>query len=199
MLAEVTAAQSAMESRAEPVRAHAKLPSRPRASGARRRPRRPLIAASAVAAVLGASAGVGYGFMEHQWDDHPAVSQIEAGMAAKPAGLVPKPVPPAPPPRITGSYTYQAGAMVYFVISYADPGHNAAGFGFVGVEGSDWARQHYSFSSPAEGIVEANSIAYPLNQGCGTGFEYTSTVKAWIYDKAGGRSKPVIIHLACTT
>ena len=107
--------------------------------------------------------------------------------------------PPAPPPRITGSYTYQAGAMVYFVISYADPGHNAAGFGFVGVEGSDWARQHYSFSSPAEGIVEANSIAYPLNQGCGTGFEYTSTVKAWIYDKAGGRSKPVIIHLACTT
>jgi hypothetical protein len=120
-------------------------------------------------------------------------------MAAKPAGLVPKRVPPAPPPRITGSYTYQAGAMVYFVISYADPGHNAAGFGFVGVEGSDWARQHYSFSSPAEGIVEANSIAYPLNQGCGTGFEYTSTVKAWIYDKAGGRSKPVIIHLACTT
>jgi serine/threonine protein kinase len=199
MLAEVTAAQSAMESRAEPARAHAKLPSRPRASGARRRPRRPLIAASAVAAVLGASAGVGYGFMEHQRDDHPAVSQIEAGMAAKPAGLVPKPVPPAPPPRITGSYTYQAGAMVYFVISYADPGHNAAGFGFAGVEGSDWARQHYSFSSPAEGIVEANSIAYPLNQGCGTGFEYTSTVKAWIYDKAGGRSKPVIIHLACTT
>jgi hypothetical protein len=51
----------------------------------------------------------------------------------------------------------------------------------------------------AQGIVEANSIAYPLNQGCGTGFEYTSTVKAWIYDKAGGRSKPVIIHLACTT
>jgi hypothetical protein len=29
--------------------------------------------------------------------------------------------------------------------------------------------------------------------------EYTSSVKAWIYDKAGVRSKPVIIHLACTT
>jgi hypothetical protein len=89
--------------------------------------------------------------------------------------------------------------MVFFEISYSDPGHNAAGFGFVGVEGSDWPRQHHSFSSPADGIVAGNSIAYPLNQGCGTGFEYTSTVKAWIYDKAGTRSKPVIIHLACTT
>ena len=48
-------------------------------------------------------------------------------------------------------------------------------------------------------IVEANSISYPLNQGCGTGLEYTSTVKAWIYDSAGNRSKPVIIYLACTT
>ena len=72
-------------------------------------------------------------------------------------------------------------------------------FGFVGVEGSLWPRQHYSFSSPAQGIVEPNSIAFPLNQGCGTGFEYTSTVKAWIYDQAGTSSKPVIIHLACTT
>ncbi len=202
MLAEVTAAQSAMELRAAQARAYAKLPSRPRARGARRRARRPLITASAVAAILAASGAAGYGLTQHQRDHDPALSQIGARMAAKPAGLVPKrvpPAPPAPPPRITGSYTYQAGAMVYFVISYADPGRNAAGFGFVGVEGSDWPRQHYSFSSPAEGIVEANSIAYPLNQGCGTGFEYTSTVKAWIYGKAGGRSKPVIIHLACTT
>ena len=198
MLAEVTAAQSAMELRTESAGAHAKLPSRPRARGARL-PRRSLITASAVAAILAASAAAGYGLIQHQRDDDPGLSQIEARMAAKPAGLVPKRAPSAQPPRITGSYTYQAGAMVYFVISYTDPGHNAAGFGFVGVEGSDWARQHYSFSSPAEGIVEANSIAYPLNQGCGTGFEYTSTVKAWIYDKAGGRSKPVIIHLACTT
>jgi hypothetical protein len=196
MLAEVTAAQSAMESRAESAGAYAKLPSRPRARGALRRP---LITASAVTAIFAASGAAGYGLIQHQRGDDPALSQIEARMAAKPAGLVPKRVPSAPPPRITGSYTYQAGAMVYFVISFSDPGHNAAGFGFVGVEGSDWARQHYSFSSPAEGIVEANSIAYPLNQGCGTGFEYTSTVKAWIYDKAGGRSKPVIIHLACTT
>ena len=59
--------------------------------------------------------------------------------------------------------------------------------------------QYYSFSDPAAGIVEANSISYPLNQGCGTGLEFTSTVKAWVYDSAGNRSQPVIIHLACTT
>jgi len=105
----------------------------------------------------------------------------------------------APPPRITGTFTYQQDEMVYFEISYSDPGHHAAGFGFVGVEGSDWPEQYHPFSNPAAGIVEANSISYPLNQGCGTGFEYTSTVKAWIYDSDGNRSKPVIIHLACTT
>ena len=88
---------------------------------------------------------------------------------------------------------------MFFEISYSDPGHNAAGFGFVGVQGSDWREHHYSFSNPAEGIVTGDSIAYPLNQGCGTGLEYTSTVKAWIYDKAGDRSEPVIIHLACST
>ena len=53
--------------------------------------------------------------------------------------------------------------------------------------------------APGPGVVEAGIISYPLNQGCGTGQEYTSSVKAWIYDKAGARSKPVVIHLACTT
>ena len=201
LLAGVTAAQSAMEPRPEPAPAAAHRPAGPRARGGRRRPRRPLITASAVAVILTAS-GAGYGLnaaAQHQRADDPALSQIAARMAARPAALAPKRVPSALPPRITGTYTYQQGAMVFFEISYSDPGHNAAGFGFVGVEGSDWPRQHHSFSSPADGIVAGNSIAYPLNQGCGTGFEYTSTVKAWIYDKAGTRSKPVIIHLACTT
>ncbi len=89
--------------------------------------------------------------------------------------------------------------MVYFEISYSDPGQDAAGFGFVGVQESDLPRQLISFSSPGPGIVEPNTIAYPLDQGCGSSVEYTSSVKAWIYDKAGGHSKPVIIHLACTT
>ena len=201
LLAGVTAAQAAIEPRPEPAPAGPDRPPWPLARGGRRRPRRPLVTASAVAAILVAS-GAGYGLSaatQHQRDDDRALSQIAAGMAAKPAALAPKRVPSAPAPRITGTYTYQQGAMVFFEISYSDPGHNAVGFGFVGVEGSDWPKQQHSFSSPANGIVEANSIAYPLNQGCGTGFEYTSTVKAWIYDSVGNRSKPVIIHLACTT
>jgi eukaryotic-like serine/threonine-protein kinase len=206
LLAGVTAAQSAMEPRPEPAPARTASagpdpPSGARARRGRGRPRRPLITASAVAAILAAGSAAGYGLnaATHQRDDGPALSQAIAGMAAKQAGLAPKRVASAPPPRIIRTYTYQQGAMVFFEISYSDPGHNAAGFGFVGVQGSLWPRQHYSFSSPAQGIVEPNSIAFPLNQGCGTGFEYTSTVKAWIYDQAGARSKPVIIHLACTT
>ena len=69
----------------------------------------------------------------------------------------------------------------------------------LGSSSSDWPEQHHSFSDPAAGIVAGNSIAFPLNQGCATGIEFTSTVKAWIYDSDGNRSKPVIIHLACTT
>ena len=104
-----------------------------------------------------------------------------------------------PAPRITRAFTYQQGEMVYFEIYYSDPAGNAEGFGFVGVDGSDWPEQNYPFSSPADGIVEAGSVAFPLNQACGTGLEYTSSVEAWIYDGAGARSQPVVIHLACTT
>jgi hypothetical protein len=202
LLAGVTAAQAAMAPRSEPALrdpAAAGRPARPRAQGGRRRP---LIAASAIAVILGASAGYGLNAVtRHQRDHDPGLSRPAARMAARPPQLPPKPVPvaPAPAPRIIGSYTYQQGARVFFVISYSDPGHNAAGFGFVGVQGSDWRKQQYPFSSPAAGIVTGNSIAFPLDQGCGTGFEYFSTVKAWIYDKAGARSKPVIIHLACST
>jgi len=200
LLARVTAAQSAMGPRSEPALrdpADADRPGLPRAHGGRRRP---LITAAAVAVILAASAGYGlHAVTQHQRDDDPGLSQIAARIAARPARLAPKPVATAPAPRITGTYTYQQGARVYFEISYSDPGHNAAGFGFVGVQGSDWRKQQHSFSSPADGIVAGDSIAYPLYQGCGTGLEYTSTVKAWIYDKAGARSKPVIIHLACST
>jgi serine/threonine protein kinase len=201
LLARVTAAQSAMGPRSEPARAGADRPGLPRARDGRRRPRRrPLITASAVAVILGASAGYSLNaVIQHQRDADRAPSQIAARMAARPAGPVPKPVPSPPAPRITHTFTYQAGSRVFFVISYSDPGHNAAGFGFVGVQGSDWREHNYLFSNPAEGIVTGDSIAYPLDQGCGTGFEYTSTVKAWIYNKDAVRSKPVIIHLACST
>jgi len=202
LLAAVTAAQSAMQLRPEPVRVETDPPAGPRARGVRRRPRRSLIAASAIAAILAASGAAGYGLTAaslHQSDDDLALSHAAVKMAGTSAGLTPRRASSAPAPRITGTYTHQQGAMVFFEISYSDPGHDAAGFGFVGVQGSDWALQNHSFSNPGAGIVEADSISYPLNQGCGTGFEYTSTVKAWIYDKAGVRSKPVIIHLACST
>jgi hypothetical protein len=203
LLAGVTAAQATMEPRPAPALrgpAGADVPSGSR-RGARRRPWRPLITASAIAALLAASGAAGYGLItasQHQRYGS-AFSQTGAKIAIRQADPVPRRVSSAAPPHITGHFTYQQNDMVYFEISYSDPGHEAAGFGFVGVEGSDWPEQHYSFSDPADGIVEANSISYPLNQGCGTGFEYTSTVKAWIYDSAGIRSKPVIIHLACTT
>jgi hypothetical protein len=197
LLAGVTAAQSAMAPRSELALASADRPGKARDHGGPRRPRR-LIAASAVAVILGVSAGYGLNAVtQHQRDADRALSHIAAGMAARPAGPVPKPAPPAP--RITGTYTYQQGSRVFFEISYSDPGHSAAGFGFVGVQGSDLREQDYLFSNPASGIVAGNSIAYPLEQGCGTGLEYTSTVKAWIYNKDGVRSKPVIIHLACRT
>jgi protein kinase-like protein len=195
LLAGVTAAQSAMKPRSEPAAAVADQPGKPRARGARQHPRR-LITASAAAVILGVSAGYGLNAVtQHQRDDNRAVTQIAAGLAARPAGPVPSP----PAPRIIHAFTYQQGSRVYFDINYSDPGHNAAGFGFVGVQGTDLREQDYLFSNPADGIVAGNTIAYPLEQGCGTGQEFTSTVEAWIYNKAGVRSKPVIIHLACST
>jgi len=69
-----------------------------------------------------------------------------------------------PPPRITRTFTHQQGTMVFFEIYHSDPGHNAAGFGFVRANGSDWPKRQYSFSSPSSGIVEPGSVAYPLDQ-----------------------------------
>ena len=204
LLAGVTAAQAAMEPRPAPAlrgAAGADVPSGPRRGGTRRRQWRSLITAPAIAGLLAASGAAGYGLItaaQHQRDGS-AFSQTGAKIAVRQADPAPRRVPSAAPPHITGTFTYQQGQMVYFEIFYSDPGHKAAGFGFVGVKGSDWPEQQHSFSDPADGIVEANSISYPLNQGCGTGLEYTSTVKAWIYDSAGNRSKPVIIYLACTT
>jgi hypothetical protein len=105
---------------------------------------------------------------------------------------------PAPQvPVITTAGTYTQGALVYFDIQYADPGHDAEGFGFVGVNGSGWAEENHPFSSPSYGIVGPDSISYPFNEECGTAQQYDSYVEAWIYDTAGQRSTPVVIHLVC--
>lgn len=112
--------------------------------------------------------------------------------AAKPAKI-----PEAQIPQISRVSTYQRGALVYFRLYYRDPGHHAEGFGFVGVNGSGWAEENHSFSSPSYGIPGPGRIDYPFNLDCGTGNEYQSDVQAWINDTAGDRSKPITIHLTC--
>jgi eukaryotic-like serine/threonine-protein kinase len=109
------------------------------------------------------------------------------------------PTPPAPQlPQIISVSTHTQGQLVYFDIEYADPGHDAEGFGFVGVNGSGWAEENHPFSSPSYGIVGPNSISYPFNEECGTPSQYDSSVQAWIYDTTGHRSTTVTIHLVCS-
>lgn len=102
-------------------------------------------------------------------------------------------------PQISSVSTYQKGVLVYFDIHYTDPGNNAEGFGFVGVNGAGWAEENHPFTSPSYGIVGTDSISYPFNLACGTSQEYDSWVEAWIYDTSGTRSKSAVIHLVCTT
>lgn len=119
--------------------------------------------------------------------------------------VTPPSTPVAPPPssaapevpEITSVSTYTQGVLVYFDIQYADPGGNAEGFGFVGVNGAGWAEENHPFTSPSYGIVGTDSIAYPFNEACGTAQQYSSDVEAWIYDKAGNRSTPVVVDLVC--
>jgi protein kinase-like protein len=171
----------------------------------------PLVTASAVTGILAAGAAAGYGLNimnEHQPSPlslSPAGGQAQGHARigtgdARTVRRAPAHAAPGPVPTIIRTSIYQQGQLVFFEIFYSDPGHDAAGFGFVGVqESGDLPERVIPFSSPGPGIVEANTIAYPLDQGCNGNVEFTSSVKAWIYDKAGARSKPVIIHLACTT
>jgi eukaryotic-like serine/threonine-protein kinase len=126
-----------------------------------------------------------------------------------PPSPAPRPPSPTPPrsaptpatpatPEITSVGTYTQGVLVYFDIHYADPGNNAEGFGFVGVNGSGWAEENHPFTSPSYGIVGTDSIAYPFNEACGTAQQYDSYVEVWIYDTTGDRSTPVTIHLVCS-
>ena len=105
--------------------------------------------------------------------------------------------PSSPAPQITGSGTYQAGSQIYFDVQYADPGNDASGFGFTGVNGSRPMEATYPFSSPDQGIAGPGNVAYPVNLQCGTTRQHAAEVKAWIYDTAGRSSQPVTISLAC--
>ena len=104
---------------------------------------------------------------------------------------------PSPAPEITNAGTYQEGSRVYFDVHYADPGNDAWGFGFMGVNGSRWMQGTYPFSRPDQGIEGPGSIAYPIDLQCGTARQHIAEVEAWIYDATGQASQPVVISLAC--
>jgi len=101
------------------------------------------------------------------------------------------------PPQITSVGTYRQGTWVYFDVHYTAPGQGAQGFGFLGVNGSRWVEETYPFASPHRGIIGPDSVAYPLNLGCGTARQHQAKVEAWIYDTVAVRSQPVLVHLAC--
>jgi hypothetical protein len=86
-----------------------------------------------------------------------------------------------------------------FKIYYSNPGNNADGFGFMGVDGSSVSEQNHLFSSPGDGIIENGIIAYPIDQGCGTSQPRSNHVKVWVNYGASARSKPVTIPLVCPT
>jgi serine/threonine-protein kinase len=123
-------------------------------------------------------------------------------VSVPPSSVPPPPLPDTSPaslplPQITGVTSYQQGELVYFKITYNDPGNDAVGFGFVGVNGYGIAEENHPFSDPSFGIVGPGTVAYPFNLGCGTDQQIQGQVQAWIYDTAGDRSKPVVIDLAC--
>ncbi len=174
------------------------------ASKTRSRSRRPLVAASVIVGLLAASGAAGYALLG--LSRHPSGSPTAAqgtssatgsaagGTSSSPAGLS------SVPPVITGSFTYPQGSQMVFVIYYSDPGNNADGFGFMGVDGSSVGEQNHLFSSPADGIIETGSIAYPINQGCGTSQPRSNRVKVWVnYNADAQQSKSVTIPLVCPT
>jgi eukaryotic-like serine/threonine-protein kinase len=125
-------------------------------------------------------------------------SPSETGGPSPSTGPPPQQASP-PVPQIAGVSTYTSGQLVYFVLDYSDPGNDAEGFGFMGINGSGWAEEQHPFSSPSYGIVGQDSIAYPFNLECGTSSQVAqSYVEAWIYDTAGTDSDPVDIELVCS-
>jgi Protein kinase domain len=169
---------------------------------------RPLAAACVVGGLVAASGAVGVVLLEKTRPPSTASSRSQPGpgRATSPASVGISPSAPAnspgssaTPPVITGVYTYQQDQMIYFDIYYTDPGNNAAGFGFVGINGTSLGPRSYPFSSPGDGIVEPGSITYSINEACGAGQPHTSWVRVWVYDTANARSNYRNVTLSCET
>jgi serine/threonine protein kinase len=131
----------------------------------------------------------------------PTVSRSPSTTPSPSPSTTPSPsasaTPPPPVPRIKSAGTYRKGLWVYFDVHYANPGHDAVGFGFMGANGSRWVEDSYLFASPGRGIVGPGSVAYPLDLECGTAKQHRAEIEAWIYDTAGASSRPVVISLSC--
>jgi serine/threonine protein kinase len=126
----------------------------------------------------------------------PAASQSPSSSPSPSPSVTPT-SPPPPVPSIKSVGTYRKGVWVYFDVQYANPGHDAVGFGFMGANGSRWVQETYPFSSPGRGIAGPDRVAYPLNLECGTAKPHKAEIETWIYDSAGASSKPVVISLTC--
>jgi serine/threonine protein kinase len=124
-----------------------------------------------------------------------ATATASQSMAPSPS-VTPSPTPP-PVPQITSVSTYQQGIWVYFDVQYADPGQDAQGFGFMGVDGSRWVEASYPFARAHRGIVGTDSVAYPIKLECGTAHQRQAEIEVWIYDTGAARSQPVMVDLAC--
>ncbi len=127
----------------------------------------------------------------------PVASTSPDSVNLSPFGLGAGNAPSSAPPKITRTYTYQQGSLMYFDIYYTDPGNKATGFGFVGVDGSSVGQKNYSFSSPESGLVEPGSVSFPFNEGCGASPSRSTSLQVWITYAAGARSNATVIHLTC--
>jgi murein DD-endopeptidase MepM/ murein hydrolase activator NlpD len=101
-------------------------------------------------------------------------------------------------PVVRSSDTFREGELVFFRLLFTDPSNDAVGFGFRGANGSGWAEENHTFSSPSYGRVSPGVIEYPFNLLCDTPSAYQGDVEAWVYNGSGLRSRSVIIHLACS-
>lgn len=167
---------------------------------------RSLVGACLVVGLLATSGLVGAALVEVTRHLTAASSSSQAGLATtsspgsenlSPFGLGAGNGSSSAPPKITRTYTYQLGPMMYFDIYYTDPGNRATGFGFEGVGGSSVGQKNYSFASPGNGIIEPGSVSFPFNEGCGTTSSRSTSVRVWITYAAGDRSNATVIHLTC--
>lgn len=111
-----------------------------------------------------------------------------------------QPVRPEPsPPKIMRVDTYRKEELIYPRLPLKDTNGGTEGFEFRGVKGSSQGKKPHPLPNPPHGRIFPRKVEYPFNQGCGTGSEYAPDVTAWVHGSTGPQSKPVIVHLSCSS